>query len=487
MARPLPLRTKLNIVYGLVVASVLVVLGLLLYITLYEALLASTDQTLIWGTQQVRVTLLPSSNHSLTSADVSGATLDLPPIEALDAPGLYVRVFDAQGNLLGMSSNLQGGWLPVNQTTIRRALAGHSVTSERSAGDGRTLRIRTTPIVVGKHVVGALQVGQSLEPLKDTMFRVRNILLALSAIALLASATIGWFVSKRGLRPLTEIAAVAASIRDSGDFGQRLKLEGRSDEVGTLASSFNALLGKVEETLARHRQFVAGCSHELRTPLLIVRGNLDLLTRVDDPAEWAECLSEARAEAARMQRIVADLLVLAQVERAQVVEFQPVRLDELLREVYHQAQPRAGRHTFSLSAATPVTVLGDRERLKQIAVNLVENAVHYTPEGGSVMLGLDQIDGMARFWVRDSGVGIAPEEQERIFEPFYRANRSRAHSDAGAGLGLSIVRYLAEAHGGRVSVESQPGTGSIFTVYLPLPNESHEPAAEQPSTLVSTA
>ena len=487
MRRPRSLRTQLTVIYSLVVASVLVVLGLLLYVTLNEALVASTDQTLTWGTQQVRTTLLPPPTNSLTTANVTSANLDLPPIEALDAPGLYVRVFDASGTLLGASSNLQDGWLPIDQPMIARALAGHSVSSERSAGAGRTIRIRTTPIVVNKHVIGVLQVGQSLEPLKNTMARVRYTLLAFSALALVASATIGWFVSRGELRPLADIAQVAANIRDTGDFSQRLNLEGRDDEVGTLASSFNALLSKVEETLLRHRQFVAGCSHELRTPLLIVRGNLDLLTRVEDPAEWAECLSEARAEAARMQRIVADLLLLAQVERAQVVEFQPVRLEELLREVYRQTQPRASGYLFSLAAGTPVTTLGDRERLKQIIVNLVENAFSYTPSGGTIMLGLDQIDSMARIWVRDSGIGIAPEIQERIFDPFYRGSHGRGQNNTGAGLGLSIVRYLAEAHGGQAMVESMPGEGSTFTILLPLPAEPAAQPTDATASLAGTA
>ncbi|HLZ72707.1 MAG TPA: HAMP domain-containing sensor histidine kinase [Dehalococcoidia bacterium] len=462
------LRTRLTVVYTLVVAGVLLVFGLLLYVTLFQALSRDTDQKLAWRTQQVRSTLWPAAGASLTPADLTAARLDLSPLEALDAPGLYVRVFDAQGQLIGTSDNLKNGWLPANPANVSRALAGRTVTADIDAGSGRLLRLRTTPVSLGKREIGVLQVGESLQPLHDTMARMRLILLGLGALALAASAAAVWLVARRGLRPLALIAGTAAEIRDSGDFSRRLALTRRGDEVGMLASAFDAVLGKAEETLLRHRQFVAACSHELRTPLLIVRGNLDLLDRVDDAAERQECLDEARAEAAQMQRLVADLLTLAQVERGQVVEQQPVELAGLLREVYRQLAPRADERQLSLSAPAAVVVSGDRVRLKQVLTNLVENALAYTPTGGSVELGLGVAAGAAQIWVRDTGIGIAAVEHERIFEPFYRVTSTGGGNRPGAGLGLSIVRYLVEAHGGTITLQSRPGEGSTFGVSLPL-------------------
>jgi len=483
------LRAQLTVVYSLAVAIVLLIFGLLLYFTLDQVTLKTMDQTLVVRAQQVRSTLWPASGSSLTAADLSRARLDLTPLQTLDAPGLYVRVFDTQAGLLGTSVNLKGGWLPIDYQDVGRALDGRTVTANVSAPNGRRLRVRSTPITVDKRVAGVLQVGESLQPLEGTMTRLRYILLALSALALAAAAAAGWLIANRGLRPLTRIAQVATLIRGSGDFGRRIGMTGRRDEIGMLATSFDELLGTVEETLMRHKQFVADCSHELRTPLLVVSGNLDLLGRIDDPAERAECLKEARAEAARMQRMVADLLLLAQVDRGQVVEFLPLRLDELLQDVYRLMLPRSGGHLLSLAANEAITVLGDPERLKQAVLNLVENALHYTPEGGSVMIGLDTVDESARVWVRDTGVGIAPEEQERIFNRFYRVDRSRRRDGGGAGLGLAIVRYLVEAHGGQVQVKSRPGAGSTFTVLLPLaPAAPTEHAANEakPALVAST-
>jgi two-component system OmpR family sensor kinase len=462
------LRAQLTLVYSLVVAVVLLVFGLLLYVTLHEALLQSTDQTLVWRTQQVRTTLWPASGASLTAADLARTPLDLTPLQALDAPGLYVRVFDNNANLLGTSDNLKNGWLPIDYQDIGQVLTRKQVIANVAAGNGRELRVLNTAIKVNHRVAGVLQVGESLHPINSTMTRVRYILLALGALALAAAAGAGWLIANRGLRPLARIAQVAAGIRGSGDFSRRIDMPGRSDEIGTLASSFDQLLGTVEETLLRHKQLVADCSHELRTPLLVVRGNLDLLSRIDDPAERAECIEEARAEAARMQRMVTDLLLLARVDRGQVVELLPVRLDLVLREVYRLMLPHAGSHLLSLAAREPLCVLGDSERLKQVVINLVENALRYTPDGGSVMIGLDSLDGSARIWVRDTGIGIAAAEQEQIFGRFYRVDRSRGRNGAGAGLGLTIVRYLVEAHGGTVRVESRLGEGSTFFVTLPL-------------------
>lgn len=474
--RSLSLRAQLTLVYSLVVALVLILFGVLLYVTLYTELIKATDQTLLLRTEQVRSTIFPTNGDTLTIGDLSRSSLDLSPLKALDAPGLFVRVFDAHGSLLGTSDNLKNGYLPIDYSNVDTALEGHQVVADVSAGSGRRLRLRSTPITVHKRVAGVLQVGESLSPLDETMTRVRYLLLALGGLALAAAAGAGWFIAYRGLRPLRHIAGVAGDIRDSGDFSRRLGRHGRQDEIGVLASSFDDLLGKVEETLVRHRQFVADCSHELRTPLLVVRGNLDLIPRLDDEAERDECIDEARAEAGRMQRMVADLLLLAQVERGQVVEFHPVELSGLLREVYRQIQPRDGTHLLSLAAPEEITVLGDRERLKQVVVNLVDNALHYTPDGGSVMIGLDRWDGKARIWVRDTGVGIAAEEQDHIFDRFYRVDRSRGRNGVGAGLGLSIVHYLVEAHGGTVTVESSLGKGSTFAVLLSVLGEDQDNA-----------
>ena len=192
-------------------------------------------------------------------------------------------------------------------------------------------------------------MGESLQPLNDTMTRVRFILLGLGGAALALSVTAGWLIATRGLQPLHRIATLAREIRDSGDFSRRIDRTGDRDEIAAIAEAFNAVLSTADETLLRHRQFVAACSHELRTPLLIVRGNLDLLDRLDDPAEREECIGEARAEAGRMQRLVADLLLLAQVERGQM-ELHPMRLDDLLQEVYRQLTP-VQAHTSSHSTS----------------------------------------------------------------------------------------------------------------------------------------
>ncbi|HEU0168157.1 MAG TPA: HAMP domain-containing sensor histidine kinase, partial [Chloroflexota bacterium] len=230
-------------------------------------------------------------------------------------------------------------------------------------------------------------------------------------------------------------------------------------------------------------------SHELRNPLLAIRMNLDLLGRVPSAAAREECLHEARQQVERMSRLVADLLLLAQVERGLVIERTPVELADVAARAAREAQLRAMGQTIRLRIRAHVFTLGDEDRLLQVLLNLLDNAIKHTPAGGTIELGLDTADGQPRLWVEDNGAGIPAEHLPRIFDRAYRINPSEPGPHASYGLGLAIVKYLTEAHGGRVSVTSQPGQGARFEVRLPLlaatQEEFPEPGArmgETPST-----
>jgi signal transduction histidine kinase len=228
------------------------------------------------------------------------------------------------------------------------------------------------------------------------------------------------------------------------------------------------MLDGIERTFARQREFLADASHELRGPLMVVRGNLNLLSRDLPGDERREAIQDAVGEVERISRLVSDLLFLAEVDKNEVVDRQPVALDEVVAQVWQRAQQLdAGAHLLVLAANQPVSVLGDRERLGQLLWNLVENALRYTPPGGRVELGLHHKREAAEVTVADTGVGIEPQHLPRIFERFYRADRARPRQAGSTGLGLAIARQIAEAHGGRIRVGSAPGQGSTFTVVLP--------------------
>jgi signal transduction histidine kinase len=228
------------------------------------------------------------------------------------------------------------------------------------------------------------------------------------------------------------------------------------------------MLARLETLFQTQQRLVADVSHELRTPLTTIQGNLDLLRRgaAADPDIRAEGLQAIADETARMSRMVNDLLLLAQADAGLKLRLQPVELDTLLLEVYRQAQFMAQGVTVRLGAEDQGSVLGDNDRLRQLLLNLVDNALKYTPTGGQVTLEMRRTDGWVAVAVADTGVGIAAEDLPHIFERFYRADRSRTRS-GGSGLGLAIARWIAQAHGGRLEVASKVGQGSTFTLWLP--------------------
>jgi signal transduction histidine kinase len=248
------------------------------------------------------------------------------------------------------------------------------------------------------------------------------------------------------------------------------------------------MMERLEKAFETQKRFIADASHELRTPLTAIRGNADLM-RIAPPEERDVCLTAIRREAERMSRLVTDLLLLAEADvEQQPVDKRPVDLDQLVTEVYRSALAVAGgRVSVELEPADAVRIPGDPDRLKQLILNLMDNAIKFTPDGGAVNLSLiAEADG-ARIEVVDSGIGIAPEEQEAIFERFYRVEQSRARK--GSGLGLAICAWIVHAHGGTIDVRSASGKGSTFTVRLPggLLSQPAQTPAPQPRPQKSQA
>ncbi|MCA9478926.1 MAG: hypothetical protein KC545_01035, partial [Nitrospira sp.] len=242
--------------------------------------------------------------------------------------------------------------------------------------------------------------------------------------------------------------------------------------IGQLASTFNDMIGRLEVSFRQIRQFSADASHELRTPLTITKGETELALRRPRNAEDYRMVLESNLEEIdRMSRIVDELLFLSRADLGEIkLKMLPVQLDDLVREVQQQAMVLGQeRHiTTVLENIEPVIVLGDDLRLRELLLNLVDNAVKYSREGQTVTLSLHVIDQRVRLRVQDAGIGIFPEEQVRIFDRFYRTDEARAHAQKGSGLGLAICKWIVDVHKGTLEVHSQHQHGSVFTVYLPL-------------------
>jgi signal transduction histidine kinase len=278
--------------------------------------------------------------------------------------------------------------------------------------------------------------------------------------ALVMGSLLAARVADRILRSVDSVRRAATSIPET-DLTRRIEVQG-DDEVARLAESFNALLERLDGAFQAQRAFVDDAGHELRTPITIVRGQLELLS--DDPEERRRTLSLVTQELDRMGRMVNDLLLLAKAEQPSLLELDLLEVADLVRDVGAKVRPLADR-IWVVEDAAKGAIVADRERLTQALVQLVQNAIDHTRQGDTVTVGAAVEGERARLWVHDSGPGIAPEERERIFERFHRATNRRSE---GAGLGLAIVRAIAQAHGGTVSVESAPGAGATFTIQVPV-------------------
>jgi len=335
---------------------------------------------------------------------------------------------------------------------------------------GERVRVFTEPLMVRGQMVGHVQAVRSLEEV-DSIISSLTLPFALGsflAITLLVLA--GWLVTRRAFAPIEQITEAAYRIGVNNNLTERIVIGSRSnDEVTRLSRAFNAMLDRVEKNFKAQKQFIADSSHELRTPLTVIRGNLDLLKRNPDPRNQIESLQAIERESERMRRLVEDLLLLAQSDARQSVEMLPLQLDTLVLDVYKDTRVLAdARHqTLKLGHFDPVAAEGDAERLKRVFLNLVDNAIKYTPEEGTITISLFQGKKWARIVVADNGIGIAEKDQPLIFDRFYRVDKARNRGSGGTGLGLAIVKHIIEAHSGRITLESEAGKGSTFTIWLP--------------------
>lgn len=296
----------------------------------------------------------------------------------------------------------------------------------------------------------------------------KTALLVLPVFVVLA-AVCGYLLTRRAFAPVRQITQTAREIGEGGDLSRRIGLTGRKDEIHTLAAEFDAMFARLEQAFDREKQFADDASHELRTPTAVILSQSEYALENTHPqGETRAALESIHTQAARMAALLSQLLMLARADKGrQVVQREPVDLSELVEMVAEtEAEQAEARNITVQTALEPgVMVQGDETLLMRLLINLTENAIRYGRPGGQVKLTLRRQDGEAVGTVEDDGIGIAPENLDKIWQRFWQADPAR--SGGGAGLGLSMVRWIAGAHGGRVTVQSEPGKGSIFTFFLP--------------------
>jgi two-component system OmpR family sensor kinase len=463
----MPIRIRLTLWYTFLLGAVLIILGVLLYFVLKFSLHAQIDRNLKDRAQQAIAGI-----EAQARVDLKTGRIFVPKANVFSSPATFIQVIRADGTLVSTSDNLGNQFIPLNDEILADNLDGES-TFKTVMTENTPLRIYSTPIFLGDQVVGAVQVGQSLKEVDNTLRHVLVFLTGGTVGALIASAMMGAFLAWKALRPIEEINQAATQIVSAQDLKQRLPTSNTNDEITRLTKTINSMLERLDNFFQAQVRLSADVSHELRTPLTTIRGNVDLLRRgaANNPDELNEALAVIEGELDRMSRIVVDLLLLSQADAGLSLRMQPVELDTIILDVYRQAQVIANGVNIQLGHEDQAIIQGDADRLKQLLINLVVNAIKHTPVGGKITLSLYREPEWVRITVTDTGRGIASTDLPHIFERFYRAKNN---GQMGSGLGLSIAQWIAQAHGGQITATSELGKGSVFTLWLPTKSDKVE-------------
>ena len=455
-------RTRLTLWYAGVLAVSLIVFAVLVYYAAAGIFYARQDESLRSTAETVASAYVQELDEEGSVALANDVVL-----AQMVFPNRYVEVVDTEGRMVAGSGNLNGHPInvpPEKLVEVRQNRVGFA------AMDG--LRVAVVPLSPDpKRQLGFAVVAEPLSVIEEGLRRLRRDFITGVPLILLLATLGGYFLARKNLSPISSMSEQTRRIT-AENLSSRLDVANPRDEVGHLATTINALLARLDAAFKEQQRFVADASHELRTPVAVLRGEAEvILGQERETREYKEALTLIKDEAERLTRIVENLFLLARqpAETLSPVK-EPLRLDEVVAECARAAQVLATQKDLRLKISNSlpsVCLNGDDEMLKRMVMNLLDNAVKYTPAGGEIRVALESSNGSARIIVADTGFGVPAEDQARIFDRFYRVDKARSRALGGAGLGLSIARWIVEAHGGTISVESLAGRGSSFTVELP--------------------
>lgn len=379
-----------------------------------------------------------------------------------------VVIRDTDSRLVAASAGVDMESLSLDPGQIRAVLDGDTVIRTVETLEGESLRVRTSRLTIGREVVGIVEVAEDAEVASRPLERLQNVLVAVGAGGVVLALILGYWLARGAVKPIEEVIGVAVEI-EASDLDRRISARGSPDEVQKLADTFDAMLERLDDAFQQQRDFVLDMSHELRTPLTALRGNIDVLLMDDRlDGKTRSHLERMSGEVARLVRLTSNLLYLAHADAGRELDGRPVELDVLCLEVYRQTKDLRPEVQFRLGHEDQVTVTGDRDLLKQLILNLVDNGLKYTPAQGEVTLSLYRDESRARIVVKDTGPGISADQIPLIFQRFYRVGSRGRQAGGGAGIGLAISDWIAKAHGGEIVVKSEVGKGSSFIVLIPI-------------------
>lgn len=450
------LRARLTFIYSVLMGTILLVFGVAAYALVNNVLLSRVDDML---------------------ADVSDEFIKLAAVNDVKkvqfiSPPANVDV-DVSVQIWGLGERVQESFGPLEQYRLPFDPVNKRTTRpifQETSFNGLHLLVLSIPLEHNGKRVAVMQIAARLDTVATARSYMVTVMFVIWIYGVIMAGVASSFTVGRALVPLKSIVETAEHINRADDLSRRIpSQDADEDEIGGLINTFNQTLERLETLFLSQQRFLADVSHELRTPLTVIKGNVDLMRRMKQFD--AESLTSIDQEAGRLTRLVGGLLMLAQAESGKLpLNLRPVELDLLVTEVFQEMHILAGgKVRVHLNEIDQLMVNGDRDRLKQVLINLVANAIQYTPLNGDVFLSLSKVRDQARILCRDSGPGIPAEDLPHIFERFYRAEKSRTRGKStGFGLGLSIAKWIVEHHGGRIEVSSKEGQGTTFAIWLPL-------------------
>jgi heavy metal sensor kinase len=455
-----------------------------LYFTLSKSLYQDVDHKL----RSLAEFIASESSSPLSKFGFGNIDQALETSMNLKPIGKFIQVLDESGKIGRKSDNLKNVQLPISLNALKNASKGLiTYETNRSIRD-TPLRIITFPVFENNHVTRIVQIASSLEEVEDALNTLFIILIITVPLALMVAILGGQFLAHKALKPVDNITQTARVIT-SKNLNQRINPPKVKDEISRLIETFNEMISRLDQSFQQTKQFSSDASHELKTPLTILKGEVEVMLRKErTPQEYQQTLKSNLEEINRMSQIVEDLLLLSKADTGEIrLNKEDINLTEIVTEVVAQMDLLARSrklHLFTSNHHQDIRVFADALRMRELFINLIENGIKYTEEGGSVHItfqkeyspavrsqtgsGEREKEKFIKVIVSDTGIGISKEDQERIFNRFFRVDKARSREEGGSGLGLSICKWIVEAHQGEIKVESELGKGSTFIVKLPL-------------------
>jgi heavy metal sensor kinase len=445
--------------------SALIICGFL-YLRLKHQLIKEVDRLLLDEADELSEVLNqdPKGDAQIKSFEVGVVTRTYYPI--------CFKVLDRDGVTLYVSKGFKEIEYTYSDKIAANVRNGKKTKENvRSPGRGIPYRMVNTPVYRDGSLAYIIQLGTHLRFVRKSLSNFKGNILAVFPIILVLGSLGGWILARKSVSPIGYIASKTKTIT-SKTLSERLNPRGTGDEMDDLIGTINGMIARLESSFKRMAEFTADASHELKTPLCALRGEAELLLSKKRPIEeYQEGLAHFIERFDHLNRMVNDLILLSKLDSFQVeLNLVPLRLDLLVQDIANLFQVLAEQKNIGLNIGSwqQATVMGDKMRLQQLFTNLIDNAVKFTPDGGSIRIRAERDGDFAKVEVVDTGMGIPKEEQENIFKRFYRVDKSRSKDVGGVGLGLSIAEWIAHAHHGKIEVRSEPNQGSTFIVYLPL-------------------